>query len=318
MTPSSHRQSSQSLPDLNGLLIIDKQAGYTSHDVVARTRRIVGMKRVGHGGTLDPFATGVLVVAVGRATRVLQYVQNSDKRYDAHIVLGIETDSHDIDGAVTRRTLRNSFPGISDVESVIMSFCGEIDQIAPMHSAIKVGGRKLYERARAGDVFEPPVRRVTIHAIEICAYEPPDLHVAIHCGKGTYIRSLARDIGSSLGTGGYCHALRRTQNGPFCLGDSWTLDKLADSEVRSNWPQIALHPDTAIAGLGAILLSEGDEAAWYHGRSIPLPGATAVEPEAPTRVYGSRGDFLGVGRVIEQRRLKPELVFPAAHEEEDR
>ncbi|MDQ3548520.1 MAG: tRNA pseudouridine(55) synthase TruB, partial [Chloroflexota bacterium] len=245
--------SQSKLPDLNGLLVIDKPAGMTSHDVVGRVRRLVGMKRVGHGGTLDPFATGILVVAVGRATRMLQYVQDNQKGYRAHVVLGAATDTADVDGVVTQTGERDDWPDRAEVDRVVKTFVGEIEQVPPVYSAIKVGGRKLYEMARAGEHVDVPTRTVTIHAIEIVSCEPPDLVLDMRCGKGTYVRSIARDIGELLGTEAYCHGLRRTNSGPFCLADAWTLDDLAALDVRDEWPQVALHPDAALVDLSAVI-----------------------------------------------------------------
>ena len=297
------------LPDLNGLLVIDKPAGMTSHDVVGRVRRMVGMKGVGHGGTLDPFATGVLVVAVGRATRVLQYVQDSQKGYRAHVVLSAATVTADVDGVLIETGERDDWPTADEVSAAVSTFVGEIEQTPPAYSAIKVGGRKLYELARAGEQVEVPTRRVTIHAIEIATYEPPDLVLDIHCGKGTYVRSIARDLGDMLGTAAYCHGLRRTNSGALCLAEAWRLDDLADRELRDEWPAIALHPDAALSDLPAVILGGADQQAWYHGRSVNLSGF-AGPAGAIARTYGGDGRFLGVGTLTDDEWLKPTLVFP--------
>jgi len=305
--------SRSNLPDLNGLLVIDKPAGLTSHDVVGRVRRLVGMKRVGHGGTLDPFATGILVVAVGRATRLLQYVQDSRKGYRAHVVLGASTDSADVDGVLLETGEREDWPSATEVEAAVSSFVGEIEQVPPAHSAIKVGGRKLYELARAGEVVDVPTRTVTIHAIDILHYDPPNLILDIACGKGTYVRSIARDIGALLGTEAYCHALRRTNSGGFCLADAWTLEELAERDVRDEWPQIALHPDGALADLPAIILGELEVGAWYHGRSVTVPSPSPTI--ATVRAYGHDGRFLGVGQ-WDANVVKPTMVMPPEGEGE--
>ncbi|HEX5165589.1 MAG TPA: tRNA pseudouridine(55) synthase TruB [Thermomicrobiales bacterium] len=304
------------LPDLNGLLVIDKPAGMTSHDVVGRVRRLTGMKRVGHGGTLDPFATGILVVAVGRATRLLQYVQDSQKGYRAHVVLGASTDTADVDGVLNEIGDGGGWPGHEEVTTTVARFVGEIEQVPPAYSAIKVGGRKLYELARAGEDVEVPTRMVTIHTIDTVSYRPPDLILDIHCGKGTYVRSIARDIGVALGTEAYCHGLRRTNTGRFCLADAWTLDELTERDVRQEWPQIALHPDAALADLPAVVLGEGDQAAWYHGRSVQLSPASQ-SANAPVRAYGDDGRFLGIGTRTADNALKPSLVLPPEDEGEE-
>lgn len=297
------------LPDLHGLLIVDKPAGWTSHDVVARVRRLVGMKRVGHGGTLDPFATGVVVVAVGRATRLLQYVQDSDKRYLAHVVLGATTDTLDVDGEVVNRISPPTWPDRADVDHVVSSFIGTIEQLAPAYSAIKVQGRKLYEMARAGETVVAPTRTVRIDAITVLAYDPPDLILDVECGKGTYIRSIARDIGDRLGTGAYCHALRRVRNGAFTTAEAWQLDEMAGLDVRERWADIAVHPDRAVADRAAVVMGEDGTAAWYHGRPAPL-GARVVRPDAGTvRVYAADGRFGGIGTLATGGVLRPEFVF---------
>jgi tRNA pseudouridine55 synthase len=297
------------LPDLNGLLVIDKPAGLTSHDVVGRVRRLVGMKRVGHGGTLDPFATGILVVAVGRATRMLQYVQDSQKGYRAHVVLGASTDTGDVDGVLNETGDRDDWPSLDEVTAAVATLVGEIEQVPPVYSAIKVGGRKLYEMARAGEQVEVPTRTVTIHALDVLSYEPPHLFLDIHCGKGTYVRSIARDLGTALDTEGYCHGLRRTNSGGFCLADAWTLDELAERDLRDEWPAIALHPDAALSELPVIVLGERERNAWYHGRSVQL--ARFVDTDsAIARVYGDDGRFVGIGHWTEQEWLKPTLVLP--------
>jgi len=307
--------SQTKLPDLNGLLVIDKPAGMTSHDVVGRVRRLVGMKRVGHGGTLDPFATGILVVAVGRATRMLQYVQDNQQGYRAHVVLGASTDTADVDGVISETGERYGWPTADAVASAVSAFAGDIEQVPPVYSAIKVGGRKLYEMARAGEHVEVPTRTVTIHAIEILRYEPPDLVLDIQCGKGTYIRSIARDLGTALGTEAYCHGLRRTNSGGFCLADAWTLDELAERDLRDDWPQIALHPDAALSSLPAAILGERDPDAWYHGRSVQLPRSAGAEG-ATVRAYADDGRFIGIGTWTEDDWLKPTLVLPPEGESE--
>jgi tRNA pseudouridine55 synthase len=193
---------------------------------------------------------------------------------------------------------------------------GQIEQTPPAYSAIKVGGRKLYELARAGEHVDVPTRTVMVHEIEIVDYSPPDLILAVRCGKGTYIRSIARDIGATLGTGAYCHALRRTNSGSFCLADAWTLDELAERDVRDEWPQIALHPDAALADLRAVVLGSRDRDAWYHGRPVQLPGL-AGETATVVRAYGDDGRFLGIGNRTDDDWLKPTLVLPVEGEVEE-
>lgn len=298
------------LPDLSGILIIDKPPGMTSHDVVARVRRQVGMKRVGHGGTLDPFATGVLVVAVGRATRVLQYVQSSHKSYLADVTLGVETDSGDVDGHVTSRLMSEVWPTREDVVEALHGFVGVIQQTPPVYSAIKIGGRKLYEMARAGEPVEIPTRTVTVHSIDLLDYNPPDVRILVHCGTGTYVRSIARDLGASLGTGGYCRQLRRLKNGPFCIEESWTLEELGGIDARADWPVVAKHPDTALLNLGAVQLSKSDTESWYYGQPVQMTNVIRVIETELLRVYDCEGNFLGIAAVDAAFVLRPKLVMP--------
>ncbi len=318
MTPEFHTaaMSQSKLPDLNGMLVVDKQAGMSSHDVVGRVRRIVGMKRVGHGGTLDPFATGILVVAVGRATRLLQYVQNNEKGYRAHVVLGASTDTADVDGVVVKTSERDTWPDEGELANVVDSFIGKIDQVPPVYSAIKIGGRKLYELARAGEHIEVPTRTVVIHGIDIASYDPPHLVLDIRCGKGTYVRSVARDIGEKLQTQAYCHALRRTNSGRFCLADAWTLDELADLDVRDDWPRIALHPDAALHDMPVTLLGDQGRDEWYHGRPVHIDNSAAAAGSS-TRAYSRDGRFLGIGVWTGNSWLKPTLVLPSEGERDE-
>src|SRR5262245_56388505 len=188
----------------------------TSHDVVARIRRLAGTRKVGHAGTLDPMATGVLVLGVGRATRLLGHLTLADKRYDATIRLGVSTTTDDAEGepVETRPTV-----GVTedDVRRVLASFVGEIEQVPSAVSAIKVDGKRAYARVRAGEAVELPSRRVIIHDLEVVSADPPNVEILVHCSSGTYVRAIARDLGAALGVGGHLTALRRTAVGPFSL-----------------------------------------------------------------------------------------------------
>jgi tRNA pseudouridine55 synthase len=297
--------------DLAGILVINKPAGITSHDVVARVRRLLGVKRVGHGGTLDPFATGVLPVAVGRATRVLQYVQNADKRYYAGIRLGAETDSGDTEGKITaqRSETAPAWPSAAQLDATLSEFIGEIEQIPPAHSAIKVDGQPLYRRARAGEMVDVPPRQVRILSIVVARYDAPELELEIACGKGTYVRALVRDVGRSLGTFAYCSALQRTQAGPFTLEQAYTLEQLADMDLRGKWRSIALAPDAALATLPALTLDRAATNAWYHGRPVTVPADLTACNDALVRVYSVHGAFAGVGELGAEQRVTPSFVM---------
>lgn len=215
MTPSS------------GLVVVDKPGGMTSHDVVARIRRLAGTRKVGHAGTLDPMATGVLVLGVDRATRLLGHLTLTDKRYDATLRLGATTTTDDAEGEVleTRPT-----SGLTEdaVRAVLASFVGEIDQVPSAVSAVKVDGKRAYARVRAGEEVDLPARRVTIYSLEVTAVDLPTVEISVHCSSGTFVRAIARDLGAALGVGGHLTALRRTTVGPFGLDRARTLEALTD------------------------------------------------------------------------------------------
>ncbi len=282
--------------NLHGILVVDKPRGMTSHDVVARIRRLLRERRVGHGGTLDPAAEGVLPVAVGAATRLIQQVQESRKRYLAHIVLGIETDTADIEGRIIAVS-RVDAPDRAAVDAALARFLGTLVQVPPVYSAVKVGGEALHRRARRGEEVEVPARTVTIHQINLMAYRFPDLVVDVDCGSGTYIRSLARDLGRALGTSAYLHYLLRVSTGPFDLAQAWTLDALEAGLRPESWSLYALHPDVAMLDAGAIVLDEPLTRAWYHGQPVPA-GQFQIEHDetvAVVRAYSWDGDWLGTG-----------------------
>lgn len=211
---------------MEGFLLIDKPAGMTSHDVVDRVRKYTGIRKVGHAGTLDPFATGLLIVGVGRpATREMQKLSGLDKRYDAVFTFGGRSDTDDRTGTIESVTL----PELSTetIQAAIPPFLGAIEQLPPAYSAIKIGGKKMYEAAREGKPLEAKPRPVTIHEMTLTTdYQTPHIHVHIHCSTGTYIRAIARDLGVALGTGGYVEELRRTSIGPFSLDRAKPLDDL--------------------------------------------------------------------------------------------
>jgi tRNA pseudouridine55 synthase len=211
---------------MTGVVVIDKPRGITSFDVVARVRRALGERRVGHTGTLDPMATGVLPVCVGEATKLVPFLMGGDKEYEAEARLGVTTDTLDATGVVTSET-DAAHVSRGDVEQALAGFVGTIQQRPPMHSALRVGGKRLYELARQGVEVDRDPRPVVVHAIEILRYEAPDLCLRVRCGKGTYIRSLAADLGAALGVGAHLTGLRRTRVGPFGVADALALDTLA-------------------------------------------------------------------------------------------
>jgi tRNA pseudouridine55 synthase len=282
-------------PD-SGLVVVDKPAGMTSHDVVARVRRLAGTRKVGHAGTLDPMATGVLVLGVNRATRLLGHLTLTDKRYDATIRLGVTTTTEDAEGEVveTRPT-----DGVTEdaVRAVLATFVGEIDQVPSAVSAVKVDGKRAYARVRAGEDVELPARRVTIHSLEVTAIDLPTVEVAVHCSSGTFVRAIARDLGAALGVGGHLTALRRTSVGPFRLDDARTLEALDDGVTMT---PIA---EAARASFPARDLDETQAGDVRFGRRLDLP------LDATTALFAPDGEFLALYREGEDGRARAVAVF---------
>jgi len=221
---------------ISGVLVIDKPTGMTSHDVVNIIRRGTGIRRVGHTGTLDPRASGVLVVLVRPAVRLSEYISASDKRYQAIIRMGTATDTYDAEGVFTREKVSVDVTE-EQFEAELKKFEGEVEQTPPAYSAVKVNGRKAYEMARKGEEVELEPRIIQVHHLEILEWATPEVVVDVHCSSGTYIRSLANDLGEVLGCGAYLVGLRRTKNGRFSLRDSTPLRKLEESFERASWGQ---------------------------------------------------------------------------------
>jgi tRNA pseudouridine55 synthase len=270
--------------------VIDKPAGWTSFDVVARARLLLGEKRVGHAGTLDPAATGVLPLAVGLATKTLEFLNNVSKTYLADVTFGVETDSHDGDGRVTRVAGAEGLT-VERVETALARLRGPSHQLPPMHAAIKVGGQRLYDLARRGLEIPRAPRPVTIHHLELLAWEPPTARLLVDCSKGTYIRALARDLGEDTGTGAYLSNLVRVRSGPFHLCQAMTIDELAHSELPWAWPWIAVHPDAPAQAWPALILDERSARRWRQGTPIASVSAAV----GPVRAYDAGGDWLGTG-----------------------
>jgi tRNA pseudouridine55 synthase len=256
--------------DLTGLLNVNKPRGWTSHDVVARVRKLAGQRRVGHAGTLDPLAEGVLPVLLGRATRLADFIQSGNKVYRAVVELGRATETDDAEGAVVSTS---AVPDLSSelLEQTLAAFHGEILQTPPKYSALKVDGRRAYAVARSGAEVLLPPRPVTIHGLRLLSWTPVQLTVEVTCSKGTYIRSLARDIASQLGTVGHLAALTRLRVGPFALADSLTPDELAARGVR----EALLPPTCAIPDAPSVRASSEDAFKIINGQAIPVDGLRA-------------------------------------------
>lgn len=290
---------------LSGILVIDKEAGWTSHDVVARVRRITGERKAGHTGTLDPAATGVLPVCLGAATKVIEYLQDAGKSYYAEVVLGVATDTDDAEGAVVAE---RPVPPLTsdDLDRALAAFRGEIAQVPPMYAAIKVGGRKLYDLARAGEAIERAPRAVRIDTLALLGWQPPVARLLIDCGKGTYIRAIARDLGAALGCGGHLRRLARLRTGPFWRDQALTVGELAAAFGATPWDRLALPPDAALRDWPAIALDAAGALAWRQGKDIRLDWG---HDGARCRAYDADGAWLGLGRFDGERGAwRPEKV----------
>jgi tRNA pseudouridine55 synthase len=270
-------------PVADGLVVLDKPGGMTSHDVVARTRRALGTRKVGHAGTLDPMATGVLVLGVNRATRLLGHLMLTEKRYDATIRLGASTTTDDAEGEVVA-TAPTDHLVEGDVRAALTAFVGEIDQKPTAVSAIKVDGKRAYQRVRDGEDVDLPARRVTVHELVVTDVRGADVDVSVRCSSGTYIRAIARDLGAALGVGGHLVALRRTAVGPFDLSVARTLEDLAES------PGVLPIAAAARASFPAVDLDDEAAAHVRVGRplDLQLPG------EGEHAVFAPDGTFLAL------------------------
>lgn len=291
---------------ISGILNIDKPAGMTSHDVVARVRRMSGQRRVGHAGTLDPAATGVLVVCLGQATRVAEYLMASDKIYRARIRLGVSTDTHDAEGQVTATAEVDV--GEEEGRRALASFVGSIQQVPPMYSALKHQGVPLYKLARQGIVLERKPRSIEIHDIELLDWTPPLLTIRVNCSPGTYIRALARDLGQKLGCGAHLQSLTRLASGRFTLEEAVSLGELAEALAEGNWQEF-IHPlDEALLDFEHMVVDAEAENRIRHGQQIQGPDSPGLR-----RAYSRTGEFIAILRYDPQTGLwQPKKVFAAS------
>jgi len=251
---------------INGFVVIDKPAGITSHDVVSRVRRILGTRKVGHTGTLDPFATGVLPVAVNEGTKAIPFLDEGVKCYEAVMQLGVSTDTLDMTGATLRKA--DWLPVTRDkVESVLKQFTGHLSQIPPMYSAIKLNGQPLYKLARQGQVVERSAREIDIHSLELLLFAPPFVSFRVVCSRGTYVRTLADDMGEILGCGGALKELRRIASGPFEISASVSLEGLKEAAQDGILESLTVSPYAALSHMPEIPLNDAGLAHVRHGRS---------------------------------------------------
>ena len=272
---------------MNGIILVDKPQGWTSQDVTARLRRVFGTRRIGHGGTLDPMATGVLPVFVGRATRGVEFFEHAEKTYETELLLGVATDTEDTTGTVRAR--REVSVTQARLDEVLECFRGEIMQIPPMYSALKVNGQKLCDLARKGRQVERQPRPVTIHELTLLSREGDTLRLRVRCSKGTYIRTLCADIGEALGCGGCMQALRRTQAGEYTIAEAVPLQRLLEAAEPETYLRDV---DTMFRGNPGVKLTVNQEKRCRNGNafSVTLPAGTY-------RAYSQTGEFLMLAKV---------------------
>ncbi|MEZ2302784.1 MAG: tRNA pseudouridine(55) synthase TruB [Microcoleus sp.] len=303
-----------------GFLNLNKPAGMTSHDCVGRVRRLLQLKRVGHGGTLDPAVTGVLPIALGKATRLLQFLQHH-KAYKGTIRFGLTTATDDLEGEILTSQPAPDL-SLEEVQTQLPNFIGKIEQFPPSFSAIQVRGKRLYELARKGETVEVPARKVEVFRLEVLDWRPgdfPELDLAISCGAGTYIRAIARDLGAMLNVGGTLARLTRTESSGFAIEQSLSFAELEIQLQENKFSPIL--PSEVLAHLGPIVLSPEYAKRWFQGQRLPIAEIiesrhsaknTSIPLSSPLQVYHEDGQFLGIGQVVESdtnKILAPQIVF---------
>jgi len=303
-----------------GFLNLNKPAGMTSHDCVGLVRRLLKLKRVGHGGTLDPAVTGVLPIALGKATRLLQFLQQG-KAYRGTIRFGLTTATDDLEGEIINA---QPVPDLSweKVQAALPHFLGKIEQFPPNYSAVQVGGKRLYDLARKGETVDVAARNVEVFRLEVLDWRSgdfPELDLAIACGAGTYIRAIARDLGAMLNVGGTLATLTRTESSGFSIEESLSFEELERQLQESKFSPIL--PAQVLGHLGAIVLSPEYAQRWFQGQRLPIAEImenrkveknTSIPSSSPLQVYNEDGQFLGIGQVVNSDTssiLAPQIVF---------
>jgi tRNA pseudouridine55 synthase len=303
-----------------GFLNLNKPAGMTSHDCVGLVRRLLKLKRVGHGGTLDPAVTGVLPIALGKATRLLQFLQQG-KAYRGTIRFGLTTATDDLEGEIINS---QSVPDLSleKVQAALPNFLGKIEQFPPNYSAVQVGGKRLYDLARKGETVDVAARNVEVFRLEVLDWRSgdfPELDLAIACGAGTYIRAIARDLGAMLNVGGTLATLTRTESSGFSIEESLSFEELERQLQENKFSPIL--PAQVLGHLGAIVLSPEYAKRWFQGQRLPIAEImenrkveknTLIPSSSPLQVYNEDGQFLGIGQVVNSDTnsiLAPQIVF---------
>lgn len=289
---------------IHGVLNVYKGKGYTSHDVVAKLRGITGQKKIGHTGTLDPDATGVLPVCLGKATKLCDMLTDKDKTYEAVLLLGVSTDTQDVGGEVLG-TSDTAGLGEKEVREAIQSFVGGYDQVPPMYSALKVGGKRLYELAREGKVVERKARPVDIYQIRVLKMDLPRVWMEVSCSKGTYIRTLCHDIGEKLGCGGCMEELFRTKVSSFLLSDSLTLADINKRMQEGTLGEVLVPVDAMFGGYRKIVVKEPWISLARNGNSLPIKAVTGgegIEDGEEVRLYNEAGQFIAIYAWKEERK----------------
>ena len=292
-----------------GVINVNKPAGVTSFSVVSLVRRLSGVRRVGHAGTLDPIADGVLPILLGSATRLVEYIVDAPKSYRATIRLGTATDTYDSEGAIVSS---GDPSGVTEqaLRSTLRTFVGEIQQLPPMYSALKHEGRPLYSYARAGMTVPREARTVTIHRLELLGVAGTDVEIELECGRGAYVRTLAHDLGQLLGCGAHLVRLTRLRSGPFCLSDAVEIAQLEEAANRGEWEGHLLAADRVLESWYAVLLGKERTLDVRCGRAFTLePALRALSPDTRCRAYSLEGELLAILRYQGDDCWRPEKVF---------
>ena len=292
---------------MNGILLIDKEKGYTSHDVVAKLKGILGQKKIGHTGTLDPDATGVLPVLVGKATKLSDMLTAENKVYDAVLCLGITTDTQDCGGTVLKERTVNASD--DDIKVAILSFEGSYEQLPPMYSAIKVNGKKLYELARKGVTVERKPRRVSIEKIEIKDITPPFATIRVYCSKGTYIRTLCHDIGEKLGCGAAMKELRRIESGDFSVEDAVSISKVQDLADVKKADSLIIPIEKALSGLPVFTVKKAYNKALINGNELDISWGEGNTENESVLVFSEEGALVGIYAKNKKGKLSPRKML---------
>jgi tRNA pseudouridine55 synthase len=302
-------------PSANGIINFNKPRGRTSFSIIGPVRKGTGQRRVGHAGTLDPMAKGVLLICVGAATRVTEYLMDLPKTYHGTIRLGIETDTYDAEGAVTET--REVDTGEAQVREALSAFVGEIEQRPPAHSAVKIEGQRAYERARRGEEVATRPRKVHVHGLDLLRFESPDLEIEVECSRGTYVRSIAHDLGQALGCGAHLSALTRTRVGPFRVEDAVDEATLIGAFENGAWREYLQPIDCGLMHLPALTVPMEDEKDLRHGQSAHVDDEDALRGAGPlteglqVRGYAEDGSLIGILRYeAATGDWHPHKIFP--------